>query len=189
MSGAGELVPRPGLRGEVLPPSPSPSGGGSTYAVFMRRLRGYVAPPPPGELGWRAAGGAGLALVSAGVITLLPAGQTIATSGLMKWVDRSGLASAMDSVGGLAEPFALAGMVMLLAIAAIYLTEWGATPALVLLSGLTWVGVAMLAVAVFASVFLLALFVINLLIWVLHILMWIALGILALMVLGLFADS
>jgi len=192
MAGAGELVPRPVLRGELLPPAqPAQSGGrgGAVYADFMGRLRDYVAPPPPGELGWQACIGVGMIFGSAALLGLLPAPHTIANGGLLKWVGQSGLASTVDSVDGLVGPMALFAITVLLGVAAIYLTGWGATPALVYLSAQTWIGVAALAVAVFIWTYLLVVFVINLAIWIGYIMMWIVLGIIALWILGLFLGS
>jgi hypothetical protein len=191
MSGAGELVPRPALRGELLPPAaPVPSaGGGSVYADFMGRLRDYVAPPPPGELGWQACIGVGTMLGSAGLLALLPSGHTIASGGLFRWVSASGVASLADSASALVAPLALFAMLMLLGVAAVYLAEWGATPALLFLTAQTWLGVAAFAVVVIVWVYLIAVFVINVVIWILYIVMFIVLGILALMLLGLFAGS
>jgi hypothetical protein len=188
---AGELVPHPRLTGEILgPENPPPgNGGGSVYADFAKRLRRYVAPPPPGELGWRAVGGAGMTEMSAGLLALLPARGTIASSGLFKWVDRSGLAATMASAGRLVTPLALFGMVVLLGIAAIYLTRWGETPALMFLTAQTWLGVAALAIAVLAWAYLLFMLVLNLAIWAFVIAAVAALGMLALRVLGLFLES
>lgn len=191
MAGAGELVPRPPLRGEILPPAaPDPSaGGGSVYADFMGRLRDYVAPPPPDELGWRACLGVGAMLGSAGLLALLPSGHTLASGGLFRWVSASGVASMADSASALVAPLTLFAMVMLLGVAAIYLTEWGATPALFFLTAQTVFGVAALAVVVVVWVYLLAVFVINVVIWILYGLLILALVILGLMILGLFAGS
>jgi hypothetical protein len=165
------------VRGELVqvgPPSsdlvaqPATSGnknGGSTYAEFLKRVRGYVAPPPPGELGWQAVAGTGMTIGSAGLLALLPAGSTIATSGLFKWVGRSGLASTLDSVGALIVPLLVFALCALVGIGAIYGTKWGATPALVFLTGQTWLGVAALAAATLVWMYLLVLFVINIAIW------------------------
>jgi hypothetical protein len=192
MAGAGELVPRPALRGEVLPPAtPVPGGGrgGSVYADFMGRVRDYVAPPPPGELGWQACIGVGTMLGSAGLLALLPSGHTIASGGLFRWVSASGVASMADSASALVAPLALFAMVMLLGVAAIYLTEWGATPALFFLTAQSWLGIAAFAVVVIVWVYLIAVFVINVVIWILYGLLLLALAILALIILGLFAGS
>ncbi|MCA1836933.1 MAG: hypothetical protein LC721_11650, partial [Actinobacteria bacterium] len=189
MAGGGELVPRAALRGELLPPARpahGEGGAGSVYADFMGRLRDYVAPPPPGELGWRACIGVGMIFVSAALLAILPAPDAIGNGGLLKWVGRSGLASTVDSVDGLVGPMAIFAMVVLLGVAAIYLTGWGAAPALVYLTAQPWIGVAALAVAVFIWTYLLMVFAINLAIWVLYITAWIVGGIL---VLRLFLSS
>lgn len=192
MSAPGELVPDSALRGEVLPPAvpvPKAGGGGSVYADFMGRLRDYVAPPPPGELGWQAIIGVGMMLGAAGLLALLPAGHTIANGRLLKWVGQSSLASAVDSVDGLVEPLALFGMVVLLGVAAIYIARWGATPALVFLTAQSWLGVAALAVAVFTWVYVLVIFVANLVIWFLVGVAIVVAFIFALIILGLLLGS
>ena len=191
MSGAGELVPRSALQGEILPlPQPVPStGGGSVYADFMRRLRGYVAPPPPGELGWQACIGVGVMMGSAGLLALLPAGHTLTSGGLFRWVSGAGIASALGSANTLAEPLALFAALMLLGVAAVYLAEWGATPALVFLTAQTWLGVAALAVPLVMWVCVIVLVVVNVVIWILYGLAILALVTLGLMVIGLLLGS
>jgi len=189
MSEAGELVPRPALRGEVLPPQfprSNAGSGGSVYADFANRLRGYVAPPPPGELGWQAVAGVGMTLGGAGLLALLPAAHTVATSGIFKWVGGSGLASMLDSAGALVEPLVLLALFVLVGIAVIYLVGWGATPALVFLTAQTWLGVGALAVATIAWVYLLFMFVLNLVIWVAYIVLIVGAVLLGLRILGLF---
>lgn len=191
MAGAGELVPRPGLRGEVLPPAapaPSAGGGGSVYADFMGRLRDYVAPPPPGELGWNACVGVGLMLGSAGLLALLPSGG-FASDGFFRWVSASGVASTIDSVKVFVEPLALFAMVMLLGVAAAYLWGRGTTPVLTFLTAQTWLGVLSTVVPLVVWIYLIGVVVLNLVVWFFYIVLFIVLAILALMLLGLLAGS
>lgn len=178
MSGAGELVPTPGSGDEVS--TPPTGGGGRVYADFMGRLRDYVAPPPPSELGWQAVGGVGMTLGAAGLLELLPSGHAIANLGLLKWLGREGLASTVEAAGGLVEPLALFGLIVLLGVGAVYLTKWGATPALAFLTAQTWLGVAALTVSVLAWIYLLFVLVINLVIWALYILAMVTLTIIVL---------
>jgi hypothetical protein len=192
MAGAGELVPRPALRGEVLPPAapaPSGSGGGSVYADFVGRLRDYVAPPPPGELGWQACIGVGLMLGSAGLLALLPSGEGVASGGFFRWVSSSGVASTIDSVKVFVEPLAIFAMVMLLGVAAVYLWGRGTTPVLTFLSAQTWLGVLSRIVPLVVWIYLIGVVVVNLVVWFFYIVMFIVLAIIALMILGLFASS
>lgn len=191
MSAAGDLIQLSPLAGEIRPPVVAqPVGpGGGVFRDFTSRLRGYVAPPPPDQLAWQAVIGVAMILGSAALIALLPAGDWVRHAGVIKWVGRSGLASTMDSIGTLARPLALVAMVVLVGIAAIYITRWGATPALAFLTVQTWLGVAALAIPVFGWGYLLVLLSVNIVIWALWIGFLVACGIAALTILGLFLDS
>lgn len=189
MAGVGELVPRPALRGEVLPPAtpiPSGGGGGSVYADFMGRLRDYVAPPPPGELGWQACIGVGLMLGSAGLLALLP---NPVPGGFFHWVSPSGVASTIGSVEPFVEPLAIFGMLMLLGVAGVYLWGRGTTPVLVFLTAQTWLGVLAMVVPLVVWVYLIVVVILNLVAWVVvGVLILIGIA-LARAILGLFAGS
>lgn len=126
---------------------------------------------------------------AAGLLAFLPAGHSIATSGLFRWVGRSGLASTLDSAGGLVEPLAWFAMVVLLAIAVIYGLRWGAAPALMFLTAQTWLGVVTLGLAVIAWLYLLLMLVLNLGIWAAVIVGLGVLAVVALWFLGLLLAS
>lgn len=168
MSAAGDPDPRAETLGELVPRPVTPSRGraGSVFDDLVSRLRPYVAPPPPSELGWQAAAGTGMMLGAAGLLELLPAGSSITNAGLLKWVGRSGLASLMDSARPFAMPLCMFALAVLVAIALIYWRQFGAAPALVFLSVQTWLGVLVLASAGLVWVYALLLAVINLAVWV-----------------------
>lgn len=189
---AGELAPRPPLTGELLPPPRRDGDQGHRGAVFddfVGRLRGYVPPPPPADLGWQAVLGNGLTLLGAGLLALLPDKQTIGTSGVFRWFDRSGLASTVDWAGSFAVAVAVVGLVGLLGVGVIYLTRWGATPALVFMTAHVLVGVVAAAGAVLVWLYLLFVLVVNLTLWAVVIALCAVAAFVVLSIFGSFAES
>lgn len=184
-----------GTRGELVPRAAPQSRGraGSVFDDLVSRLRPYIAPPPPSELGWQAAAGTGMMLGAAGLLGLLPPGSSVANTSLLKWVGRSGLASLVDSVRPYAMPLCLFAFAVLVAIALIYWRKFGATPALIFLNVQTWLGVLVLASAGLVWLYGLLLVIINLIAWAIYVVVMVVLGFAALVaglrMLGALADA
>jgi hypothetical protein len=186
MSASGELAPQ-AIAGPPLVPARRRwrrRSGGRVIDDLVSRLRPYVAPPPPSELGWQAAAGAGLILLASGLSAALPSGEEIAAWKFLRWVGRDSLASTIDPAGALALPFALLAAAVLLGIGLIYWRQFGAPPALVFLTAQCWIGVAVLFVVGLAWLYVLVVLLVNLLIWIFVVIAVAILSVLALIMLG-----
>lgn len=190
MSADGELI-APGLaaRGELLPPAADDSGsrGRSIFEDFASRLRPYVAPPPPAELGWQAVTGAGMTLLAAALLALLPSGQTVAGSGVLHWIGRESLASTVESAGSFAGPLAVLGLIVLTGIAVVYWQQIGTEAALLFLTAQTWLGVLVLGGAGLVCLYALVVLVLNVLAWVVVGIILLGCAIVAMRILAAFA--
>lgn len=128
-------------------------------------------------------------LGSAGLLWLLPSGHSIVMSGLLKWAGRAGLASTLDSAAAFPTPLALLAVGVLCVIAAIYLKQLGAQPALIFLTAQVWLGVLALTVAGLTWLYLLTVIVVNLVIWAAVIVALTILAMVALSIIGGLANG
>jgi hypothetical protein len=177
-----DLVVRPALSGS--------ESGGSVFSDFVSRLRPYLEPPPPAELGYQAVAGVGMILISAILLWLFGGlEETVAGSSLLKWSGRDALASTMETASKWPERLSLFAIGVLLGIALIYWRQLGTRAALVFLTAQTWLGVAAFAVAVFVWLYALAIVTLNLVVWFLYIVCLLLLFAGALWLLGALTDG
>lgn len=192
MSADGEQLAPARLSGGGLVPLPAPTSQEhreSVFEDFVGRLRPYVAPPPPDELGWQAVSGVGMTLLAAGLLWLLPSGHTVGSAPVLQWVGSQGLASTVESVRAVPlAPIALFALAVLLGIGLIYWRGIGAQPALIFLTAQSWIGVLAATVVGLVWVYLLLVLAINLVIWALVIVFMVVAVLFALsIVLGMLA--
>lgn len=95
-----------------LPELSGGGAGGSALEDFLSRLRPYPPPPDFGIALWYAAAGSGLALVAAAAAALLPSGEDLQGDGFHA-VGVGSTASVLNLVGALALPIAILGVGML----------------------------------------------------------------------------